>query len=50
MDAEALYNAWEERAAVRFYDGGLTMIQAEAAAWEDILLTWQRPQTTLEGV
>lgn len=31
------YDDWEERAAIREHDGGMTREEAEAAAYQDIL-------------
>lgn len=31
-----LFDAWEERAAIREFDGGMTRAEAEAAAYEDV--------------
>jgi hypothetical protein len=30
------YDHWQERAAIREYDGGMSRAEAEAAAYEDI--------------
>jgi hypothetical protein len=30
------YDHWQERAAIREYDGGMSRVEAEAAAYEDI--------------
>lgn len=30
------YDWWQERAAIREYDGGMSRKDAEAAAWEDV--------------
>lgn len=35
-EAWADYDLWEERAAIREFDGGMTREEAEAAAYEDI--------------
>lgn len=37
VDAGVLYEEHCERSAVRFYDGGLTVEQAEEGAWQDVL-------------
>jgi hypothetical protein len=34
--AEALREAWEERAAILEYDGGLTRDEAERVAWSSV--------------
>lgn len=31
-----LYDDWQERAAIREFDGGMTREEAEAAAYEDV--------------
>lgn len=35
-----LYDAWEERAAIMEFDGGMTREAAEIAAYEDVIKCW----------
>lgn len=35
-EAWPLFDEWEERAAIREFDGGMTREEAEAAAYEDV--------------
>ncbi len=41
-DRAEVVSEYEERAAIREFDGGAVRFQAEIAAWKDVAIWWKR--------
>lgn len=48
-DRSDLIAEYEERAAIREFEGGQARFRAEADAWKDVLQRYQRRQSEADG-